>query len=176
MTMSATQAGQNGRAPAAPFVLAIGAENNFVHVYKDEAALLRDGDIGAGVGESRFPLEFFDSDGQRLAGVYDGEWRLTRLVPTDDDPRPRRLAERVAGVLAYLRTYVEEHPDVMRLYGLTQEEALALFAGPSRGQDLRSLLAPLLVVDLEDDHFPVGALGDDDDRGIMHNIFHHGHP
>jgi hypothetical protein len=171
--MSTTQEAQDG---SAPFVLAIGGENNFVHVYKDEAALLRDGDIGAGVGESRFPLEFFDSDGRRLAGVYDGSWQLARLVPTEDDPQPRRLAERVAGVLLYMRTYIEEHPEVMRLYGLTQQEALALFAAPKPGQDLRVSLAPMLAVDLEDDHVPVGVLGDDDDRGIMHNIFHHGHP
>jgi hypothetical protein len=171
MTMSATQA----VAPAAPFVLAIGGENNFLHVYKDEAALLRDGDIGTGVGESRFPLEFFDSDGHRLAGLYDGEWRLMRLVPTAEAD-PCRLAERVTEVLVYMRTYIEEHPDVMRLYGLTQQEALALFAEPGPDQDLRTLLAPLLALDLEDDHFPAGALGDEDDRGIMHNIFHHGHP
>jgi hypothetical protein len=35
---------------------------------------------------------------------------------------------------------------------------------------------PFAAGGAEDDVFAVGTLGDDDDRGIWHNLTHHGHP
>jgi hypothetical protein len=160
--------------PPGPWVLAVGAQNDFAHIYPNQAALLADHDNGAGIGEHPLALEFFDGDGRRLAGVYDGRWHLLRLVPTADPPDLALVHRRVQGVLEYMRSFITAHPDVIRLYGLTQEEALAAFASSRMVRD--DAQGPFAAGGAEDDVFAVGTLGDDDDRGIWHNLTHHGHP
>jgi hypothetical protein len=173
--MSARHSSPDTSAPSTgPFIVAIGSQNNFIHVYPDERALLADHDIGAGVGESHLPLEFFDGEGRRLAGVYDGRWHLLRLVPTAESADLDGVRQRVESVLAYLRSFVEQHPDIVRLYGLTQEEALGLFATPRKGKTLLDSLLPFSAGGTEDGFFG-GVAGDEDDQGIIHNITHHGH-
>jgi hypothetical protein len=168
------QDGANSEPPSGPWVLAVGAQNDFAHIYPNQAALLADHDNGAGVGERPIALEFFDGDGRRLAGVYDRAWQLLRLVPTADPPNRELVHQRVQRVLEYMRSFIQARPDVISLYGLTQDEALAAFASSRTVRD-----DPQSVFGAggsEDDVFAVGALGDDDDRGIWHNLTHHGHP
>ena len=109
-----------------PFILAIGKGDRFFHAYRDDQALLRDGDIGAGVGEHPIPLEFFDSAGHRLAGVYDARWRLERLVRTTDKPDARHVWKRLQNVIGYMRSYARSHPEKAALFGLSVDELLDL--------------------------------------------------
>jgi hypothetical protein len=173
--MSASaQDGTTSGPQSGPWVLAVGAQNDFAHIYPNQAALLADHDNGAGVGERPLALEFFDGDGRRLAGVYDGAWQLLRLVPTADPPDRELVLKRLQGVLESMRSFIRARPDVLSLYGLTQEEALAAFA--SSGTVLDGRESPFGAGGAEDDVFAVGVLGDDDDRGIWHNLTHHHHP
>jgi len=73
-----------------------------------------------------------------------------------------------------MRSFIRARPDVISLYGLTQEEALAAFA--SSGTVLDGRESPFGAGGAEDDVFVVGVLGDDDDQGIWHNLTHHHHP
>jgi hypothetical protein len=158
------------------FLLAIGAQNDFLHAYPDAQTLIAERDVGAGVGEQPLALEFFDSHGQRYAGRYDPEWRLLGLVPSADPPDPEQLRRRVEGVGDYMRHFIEQHRDVVELYGLTQEEALAVFPAPIRSRALVDAVRPFTAASGGDEQFPTGAFGDEDDQGIIHNLIHHGHP
>jgi hypothetical protein len=174
--MSVRSAGQDGITPLEEsFLLAIGARNDFLHVYPDAAALLADNDIGAGVGEHPIPLEFFDSSGHRHVGRYDSQWHLLGLVPSSDPPDPERVLERVEAVRSYLRSFFESRPDVLALYGLTRDDMLAVFAAPESPRDLKAAVLPF-AAGSDNDLFPAGLFGDDDDQGIWHNLTHHGHP
>ncbi|HEY0486064.1 MAG TPA: hypothetical protein VGD72_07435 [Mycobacteriales bacterium] len=163
-------------APAGPLILAIGSQDTFLHVYRDQQDLMSDQDIGAGVGEHPFPLEFFDTDGHRLTGVYDGRWHLLRLAPTADPPDPSKVRRRVLGVLAYLRTFVDTRPDVLALYGLTREDAHAMLGPVESAPDLVTAVRWFAALDAEGGHFAPETLGDAHDGGTLHNLTHHGHP
>lgn len=153
-------------------ILAIGSQNTFLHVYDDERELLADDDIGAGVGESRFPLEFFNSDGYRLAGVYDERWHLLRLMPTMEPARPDMVQYRVWQVTAHLRTFITSHPDEVALYGMTEEEALELFPLPDESLDLKTTLLSFAAEDVRSSHSALMGLGDNDTQGAGHNMRH----
>ena len=175
--MSVRSAGQAGVSPLGEtFLLAIGARNDFLHVYPDATALLADHDIGAGVGEQPIPLEFFDSLGYRYVGRYDAQWHLLGLVPNSDPPDLMRVRKRVEAVRTYLRSFFESRPDVLALYGLTRDDMLAVFAAPSSSGSLAAVVLPFVAGGGEDDLFAAGVFGDDDDQGIWHNLTHHGHP
>ncbi|MCA1674623.1 MAG: hypothetical protein LC799_21340 [Actinobacteria bacterium] len=153
-------------------ILAIGSQNNFLHIYDDERELLADDDIGAGVGESRFPLEFFDSDGHRLAGVYDGKWHLLRLMPTADPVRPDAVQYRVWQVIARLRELIKSYPQEVALFGLTEDEALELFPLPDESHDLRTTLLSFTVAEARSSHSTLMGLGDNDTQGVGHGVQH----
>jgi len=156
------------------FMLAVGARDDFVHVYPDATALLADHDIGAGVGERPIGLEFFDSLGYRYAGRYDTQWRLLGLVPSSDPPNPQRVLERVEAIRTYLRLFFDNRPDVLALYGLTRDDTRAVFAAPKSPRSLKEAVLPFTAGG-GDELFPAGVFGDDDDQGIWHNLTHHGH-
>jgi len=153
-------------------IVAIGSQNTFLHVYKDEHELLQDDDIGAGAGESRFPLEFFDSDGHRLAGVYDGRWHMLRLMRTADPHRPEVLQRRVQQVVEHLRTSIKAHPEDVKLFGMTVQEVLDFFPLPDESQDLRT---SLLAFSSDEPHHSRSALHGfvENDSGSMRHIATH---
>jgi hypothetical protein len=153
-------------------ILAIGSQNTFLHIYDDERKLLADDDIGAGVGESRFPLEFFDSDGYRLAGVYDGRWNLLRLLPTADQPCPGSVLRRVRQVTEHLRRFIKSAPAEVMLFGLTEEEALELFPLPVESLDLKTVLLSFTAEDGRNSHSAFMELGDNDTQGFGHAMRH----
>lgn len=125
-----------------PMILVIGSQNTFLHVYKDDRELLSDDNIGAGEGERRFPLEFFDSDGLRLAGEYDSQWRLLRLVPTADPPHLDAVKRRAQKVVDHMRSYAKNHADKAALFGMTVDELLELLPRLDEHSDFKtSLLA-----------------------------------
>lgn len=162
--MSAGQAG--------PMILAIGSQNTFLHVYDDESELLADDDIGAGVGESRFPLEFFDGEGQRLAGVYDGQWRLLRLMPTADEADPDALQRRVQQVTEHLRASIEAHPEDVALFGMTVQKALEFFPPPDESEDLKTSLLAFSSAGAHSSHAAPAGLVENDSGSMRHNAAH----
>lgn len=155
-----------------PMILAIGSQNTFLHVYDDERELLADDDIGAGVGESRFPLEFFDSEGRRLAGVYDGQWRLIRLMPTAEESDPDALQRRVQQVTEHLRASIKDHPEDVELFGMTVQQALEFFPPPDESEDLATSLLAFSSGEAHRSHSAFAGLGEYDSGSMRHNAAH----
>jgi hypothetical protein len=152
-------------------IVAIGNQDKFAHIYPDEQTLLADGDIGRGVGESPFALEFFNTEGQRLAGVYDENWQLVRLMPTGDGPGQEVLEERLGKVIDNLRAFIDGHPEVMALYGFTVEEAIELVDSSVGSRGVR---APnLQVLAAHGAPFTAGLFGEDHDGSFIHDWIHH---
>ncbi len=152
-------------------IVAIGSQDNFAHVYPSERAMLAENDIGGGVGESRFPLEFFDGEGRRLVGVYDGHWRLTRLLPTEQEGDTEALLRRLRRVVENKKETFRRRPDIVALYGLTPEEAIELLAESS---------GPLDTIVSALDAFAAtpgpraGTRGrENDPGGWLHRLLHH---
>ncbi|MGH4024485.1 MAG: hypothetical protein ACRDRV_07850 [Pseudonocardiaceae bacterium] len=111
-------AGQSG-----PMILIIGVRDDFSHVYGNEQELLADGGFCAEAGGRFGALEFFDSEGYRLAGTYDENWRLlglTRTAECDDE----RVLQRVQDSLKQLRCYIESHSQEFTSLSMTMEDAL----------------------------------------------------
>ncbi len=158
-------------APAEPMILAIGNRDDFVHVYKDDRELLSDDDIGAGAGEVSGPIEFFDSDGYRLTGVYDRQWHLLRLTPTTEPANSGAVAQRVRNAIEHMRSYIQRHPEEAALYGMTVAEALELIPRISASADLKTSLRAFSA-DADHGHVVVAARGDGDSQGDWHNFRH----
>ena len=154
-----------------PMILAIGSRDDFLHVYQDDRELLSDHDIGAGVGEISGPLEFFNSDGYRLAGVYDQRWNLLRLVPTADPPKLPAVQKRVRLTIDHVRSFIEDHAEECALYGMTVQEALVELPRLSASADLREYLQTFFAHPASGG---TGASGDvDHDRPGWHNAVVH---
>lgn len=117
---------------AGPMIIAIGSRDDFLHVYQDEQELLGDHAIGAGDGERSGPIEFFDSEGHRLIGEYDRQWRLLGLTRTTESPNPALVWQRVQNSLDRVRRYIENNSQQARVLGTTVAESL------KRVQDLES--------------------------------------
>ena len=156
---------------SAPMILAIGSRDDFLHVYRDDRELLSDDDIGAGAGEISGPLEFFNTQGYRLTGVYDRRWHLVRLVPTTDPPDLTTVARRVRNVIDRMRLYLTRHPEEAALYGMTSDEALTLFPCLDTSLRLEEFLRAF-VGDGERVHPRAAGLGDDDSGSQWHNFWH----
>lgn len=154
-----------------PRILAIGNRDDFLHVYRNDQELISDDDIGAGMGEISGPIEFFNSHGYRLAGIYDRRWHLLRLVPTADPPQPGKVQQRVCNVVEHLRSYIRRHPDEAALYGLTVQEALDLVPRISASADLETSLSAFSG-DADHGHLVMAARGDGDSQGDWHNFRH----
>ena len=106
-----------------PMILVIGVRDDFSHVYGNERDLLADGEFCAEAAERFGALEFFDSEGYRLAGTYDKNWRLlglTRCSECDD----KRILQRVQNSLKQLRCYIESHSEEFTELSMTIEDAL----------------------------------------------------
>ena len=115
-------------------ILAVGVRDDFLHVYHNEQDLLADHTIGTGAGEKTGALEFFDSDGYRLAGEYDHQWHLLRLTRTAEAPNLTLVRQRVQNAFDHIRSYIMSHPETVESYKMTVDEALALcpdLGGPS---------------------------------------------
>jgi hypothetical protein len=154
-----------------PSIVAIGSGGRFAHVYPDEQALVADRDIGGGVGESPVPLEFFDTDGHRLAGVYGGTWQLVRLEPTGDEPDWPAVEARLGKVIDNLRGFIQTHQDVMALYGMTVAEALELVDSAVGAAGVRS--PGLQVFAAHGSPFSAGMFGEDHNGSFIHDWLHH---
>jgi hypothetical protein len=120
-------------APSGPMILAIGAQDNFLHVYHDAQELLQDRKVGA-AGQRSGPLEFFDSAGYRLVGQYSQEWKLRGLTRTEEPPNRELIRQRVQNCIDHLRGYLKSHAEEIESPEMTVDEALARcpdLGGPS---------------------------------------------
>lgn len=152
-------------------IIAIGTRDDFLHVYADDQDLLSDHDIGAGEGELTGPIEFFDSDGHRLTGVYDQRWHLLRLVPTTEPPDRENLERRVRNFVDHMRAQIDQHPEEAALYGMTRENALGLFREVTTAADFDAFLADFSG-GVEHRQAVVVGGQDGDSRGKAHNFAH----
>lgn len=156
-----------------PMILAIGSLDDFLHVYKDDRELLADSGIGAGPSGSAGALEFFDSRGYRLAGIYDQRWNLVRLTPTAESPNPAAVQERVQNVIDHMRNAVQDNPGEASLHGMTVDEVLELFPRLDGSTDLDAALR-IFLAEAEHGHVLVAAHGGGDERpnNRRHNFLH----
>lgn len=154
-------------------ILAIGSRDDFLHVYTDDRELLADHDIGAGPGEVSGPLEFFDSDGHRLTGVYNQQWHLLGLARTTEPRNPDAVQQRVQNFIDHMRSAIKRHPEEATLYGTTVDEVLELFPRLSAPTDLETSLRAFMG-DAGHGHVMVAARGEGDERpnNRKHNFMH----
>ncbi len=151
-------------------ILAIGAQDDFLHVYHDAQELLGDHKIGAGEEERCGPLEFFDSAGYRLAGTYSPTWQLQGLTRTADSADPTQLRQRVQSCIDHLRSYIKNHPEKVESYEMTVDEALARCPDLNGSSDFENCLRALAH---SGSHHKEGELGTEhrtDD--YWHNLVH----
>lgn len=127
-----------------PMILAIGSRDDFLHVYQDEQVLLEDLAIGAGEGESSGPIEFFDSEGHRLTGKYDRQWRLLSLTPTTEQPNLALVRQRVQNCLDHVRSYIKGHPEKVDSRYMTVDEVLELVPDLGEPSEFEMSLKALL--------------------------------
>ena len=160
---------------AGPKILAIGSDDDFLHVYENVQELLSDDTIGTGPEELSGPIEFFDSDGYRLAGEYDRQWHLLNLKRTTEQANPAAVAQRVRNVIDHMRWCLERHPEEAQLYG-SVNEVLELFPSLSASTDLATCIqaftggaghGDLMVAALG-----AGADADERPRNRKHNMAH----
>lgn len=154
---------------AAPMILAIDGQNNFLHVYHNAQELLAD--FGTGAGENSGPLEFFDTAGYRLVGQYSPTWQLQGLTRTADSPDPDQLRKRVQNYLDHFRSYLKSHPDTVGSHQMTGDQALANCPNLNEQRDLETILKALTPDQpqhKEKDEFDTTYQSD----GFWYNLFH----
>jgi len=123
-----------------PLILVIGIRDEFLHVFQNDEELLTVNTIGTDAGEKPSPIEFFDSDGRRLAGIYNREWKLQQLIPTTGKPDLLALLLRVRNALGNLRSLIESNPEDSALFGTATKDALLEFSQVRTAADLREYL------------------------------------
>ena len=126
-----------------PMILVIGIHNDFLHVYPSVAELLADCRLCAAAAEKYGALEFFDSEGFRLAGRYDGTWRLRSLTRTAEDADAAQVLQRMHKSLDNLRRYIKDHSDEFKPSTMTVDEALNLCQTLNGSPDLVSAMRDL---------------------------------
>jgi hypothetical protein len=89
----------------APQVIIVGQHGlqTRVHVYQDVPSVFAGQAIGGGG-----TVEFFDTEGFRLAPVVDDQWRLTDLRVVDKDPDPGLVLARLRRAVADIEDFVHE--------------------------------------------------------------------
>src|SRR5256714_4928136 len=89
---------------------AIAGDDSWAHPFPDVSHLLDHGNAAPTQGPPR-GIEFFDTDGYRLAPVFDATWRLDGLARTTDPPGARAVRLRLRAVVAHGRYAIATHPD-----------------------------------------------------------------
>lgn len=124
-----------------PLILAIGSQDDFLHVYQNDEELLADDSIGVELGKFSDALEFFDSEGHRLAGVYNRQWQLLRLTPTTSEPDLSALLQRVQNTINHLvRSFSKDNPEASAEFDPAVKEGLAQLPHLRTPEELREFL------------------------------------
>lgn len=151
-------------------VVVLDVDDRFVHVYPDAAVMLKANDIGYGPGATPFAVELFTEAGQRLAGVYDESWRVSRLVPCGH-PDPDALRVRLVNATENLRRSFSESAERLALFGLRPQDATeGLDETATEGCSLKDMIA---LFEFDHDPLIVGLGGELDNRGFLHNWWRH---
>lgn len=132
--MSAEQSG--------PMILVIGVRDDFSHVYDNEQELLADGEFCADATVRFSALEFFDSDGYRLAGRYDRQWGLLGLERTGECDE-KKVQQRIQSSLKQLRCYIESHSEEFVELSMTMDDALGCIPDIDGSSDLVMCMSTL---------------------------------
>lgn len=166
---------------AQPLILTIGSQDDFrtvcqnddfLHVYQNTKELLADNAVGPGPGQFSGPIEFFDSDGHRFAGVYDQQRNLLALTPTADPPNFPALLQWVRNAFDRVRSFIEDNPEEAAGFDTEVMEALAQLPHLSNSAELRKFLQVFVAVPV--DAVPVAG----PDGGLLnpgssgHNAIH----
>jgi len=94
------------------------------HLYPDVTTMLAHG-TGMSSGTPTTTLEFFDSQGSRLAPVLDHKGQLVGLRDSGDGPDPEAVIDRLQAVVRDLEQTIREEPSKIESLKVTPEEALA---------------------------------------------------
>lgn len=130
---------------AQPLILVIGSRNDFLHAYHNEKELLADDSIGTEPGVFSGALEFFDSNGHRLAGVYDQQWQLLELTPSVGKANLPALLKRVQDTINHLvQSFLKDNPEESAEFGAAKE-ALAQVTSSGTSAELRKFLENFIV-------------------------------
>lgn len=159
---------------AQPLILVIGSRDEFLHVYQDGKELLAVNTIGTDPGEHPSPIEFFDSDGYRLAGIYNRQWQLVKLIPATGKPDLPVLLQRVRNALNNLQALIESNSDFEESeeFRTALKDALLQLSGVRTSAGLREYLQnffsrPVTGNDRIDDSAPAfGANGNPIHQGM----------
>ncbi|WP_329108797.1 hypothetical protein OG792_09175 [Micromonospora sp. NBC_01699] len=103
-------------------ILLIAADNTFAHLYGDIAAVLAEPEQGDRFGGA---VEFFHTDGQRLAPFFGTDWRMADLQPSAEPADPDELCRRLEAVFDHLERYLKDHPELTDRFRTTAEKLLA---------------------------------------------------
>lgn len=150
-------------------ILAIGVGDDFLHVYHNEQDLLADRTIGAGAEEKTGALEFFDSEGYRLAAKYDHDWKLVHFTRTTEPANLDLVRQRVGHCLDHLGSYIESHSEEIASYDMKVGDALALLPTLGEPSEFDTCLKAL-AVHAEHDGAGMGIQHTTDDP--VHNWWH----
>lgn len=108
-------------------ILLIAADNAFAHLYPNLGALLAEATEGDEFGGA---IEFFHTDGRRLAPYFGHEWRLADLHPSAEPADPEELRRRLDAVFEHLERYLKDHPEFADRFRTTIEKLLAEVPAP----------------------------------------------
>lgn len=153
-------------------ILAIGSQNDFLHVYQNENDLVAAKVIGPGERQFTGPVEFFDSEGNQFTGVNDGQGNLMALNPTADPLDLPALLQRLRNPFDRVRSYIEDNSED---FDLQVRDAAARLLQASTSAELNGFLR-FFVADSPNEN----VIGFEQNPGNQgHNAFHSvgiGHP
>ncbi|MEV4628100.1 hypothetical protein AB0J90_17635 [Micromonospora sp. NPDC049523] len=111
-------------------ILLLAADNTFAHLYGDLGAVLAEPELGDRFGGA---VEFFHTDGQRLAPYFGPDWRMADLQPSAEPADPDELQRRLQAVFEHLERYLKDHPELTDRYRTTVEQLVDEMPAPSGG-------------------------------------------
>jgi hypothetical protein len=94
---------ESGQLQPPLIVVAHSSSGTRVHIYPDVPALLAAGPFTLGGVKSQ--LEFFDSQGYRLAPVFDKQWQLGDLQVTADSPDPTQVLKQLRAAVSDVKHF-----------------------------------------------------------------------
>ncbi|MGH3912130.1 MAG: hypothetical protein ACRDTC_01760 [Pseudonocardiaceae bacterium] len=153
---------------AQQMILAIGSRGDFLRTYQDDKELI----ANVGPGELSGPIEFFNSDGHRLAGVYDDKWHLLALTPTSGQPDFPALLQQVRHIVDHvLQSFTKDNPEESKEFEAEIKEILLQLPRLRTSADLREFLQNFLA--RRSIVSPLRAPNDEPEQGAWKRIVGH---
>ncbi|MGW4461927.1 hypothetical protein [Micromonospora sp. NPDC004704] len=111
-------------------ILLLAADNTFAHLYADLAAVLAEPEQGDRFGGA---VEFFHTDGRRLAPYFGVDWRLADLQPSAEPADPDELQRRLQAVFEHVERYLKDHPEFTDRFRISVEQLVDEMPAPTGG-------------------------------------------